>query len=102
MKKITLNAVIEEQKKNDPEFAEHYRRELLINEISRMIVQLRNAAHLTQEQLAAKAGTTQPVIARLESGTDTRMPSLALLSRIAIASHAKLHISFDKIKGKST
>ena len=96
MKKITLDAVIKEQSKSDPEFAEHYQRELLINEISRMVIKLRNAAHLTQAELARKAGTTQPVIARLESGTDTRIPSLALLARIAVASHARLHIGFDK------
>lgn len=100
MKKITLNAVIEEQQKKDPEFAEHYQRELLINEISKMIIKLRNAAHLTQAELADKAGTTQPVIARLESGTDTRIPSLTLLARIAAASHAKLHIGFDKVREK--
>jgi DNA-binding XRE family transcriptional regulator len=95
MKKITLNTVINDQLKN-PTFAEHYQRELLINEISKMVIQLRNAAHMTQSELALKAGTTQPVIARLESGTDTRIPSLTLLSRIATASHARLHIVFDK------
>jgi hypothetical protein len=96
MKKITLDAVIKEQNQNDPEFSEYYQRELLINEISKMVIKLRNAAHLTQAQLAIKAGTTQPVIARLESGTDTRISSLALLARIAVASHARLHIGFDK------
>lgn len=60
-----------------------------------MVVNLRNKAHLTQSQLAEKAGTTQPVIARLESGADTRIPSLALLARIAAASQAKLHLWFD-------
>jgi len=96
MKKITLDAVIEKQKKSDPAFAEYYQRELLINEISKMVIKLRNAAHLTQAELASKAGTTQPVIARLESGTDTRIPSLTLLARIAAASHARLHIGFDE------
>jgi predicted transcriptional regulator len=100
MKKITLNAVIEEEQKKDPKFAEHYQREVLINEISKMVIKLRNAAHLTQAELADKAGTTQPVIARLESGIDTRIPSLALLARIATASHAKLHIGFDKVREK--
>lgn len=98
MKKITLKAVIDEQQKNDPAFAEYYQRELLINEISKMVVKLRNATHLTQAQLADKAGTTQPVIARLESGTDTRIPSLALLARIAAASHVRLHIGFNTVK----
>jgi transcriptional regulator with XRE-family HTH domain len=77
------------------EFAEHYQREMLINEISKMVVSLRNAAHLTQDQLAKKASTSQPVIARIESGTDSRIPSLDLLARIASASHAKLHLSFE-------
>ena len=95
MKKITLNSVIRKQQKDDPEFAEYYQRELLINEISKIVIQLRNSAHLTQAELAYKAGTTQPVIARIESGTDTRMPSLTLLARIAAASHSRLHISFD-------
>lgn len=95
MKKITLKSVIKTQINKDPKFAEQYQRELLINEISKMIVKLRNSAHLTQSELAHKAGTTQPVIARLESGTDTRIPSLNLLARIAQASHARLHIGFD-------
>ena len=97
MKKITLNTIINEQIKKDPKFADQYQRELLINEISKMIIKLRSDAHLTQSELAEKAGTTQPVIARLESGTDTRIPSLNLLARIASASHARLHIGFDKI-----
>ena len=96
MKKITLDAVIKAQTKADPEFAEYYQRELLFNEISKMVIKLRNTAHLTQAELASKAGTTQPVIARLEGGTDTRIPSLALLARIAAASHARLHIGFDQ------
>lgn len=101
MKKIiTLDAVIAEQIKTDPEFAEEYQKELLINEISKMVVKLRNAMHLTQAEFAKKAGTTQPVIARLESGTDTRVPSLLLLAKIAVASHAKLHITFEGMKRK--
>lgn len=93
--------MIEEQKIHDSKFEEHYQRELLINEISKMITKLRNAAHLTQAELATKAGTTQPVIARLESGRDARIPSLALLSRIASASHVKLHITFERVKEKT-
>lgn len=95
MKKITLDALISDQRKNDSEFEEHYQRELLINEISKMVISLRKSAHLTQEQLAKMASTTQPVIARIESGTDNRIPSIELLARIAKASHAKLHLSFE-------
>lgn len=95
MKKITIDTVIAEQISTDAEFAEHFQRELLINEISKLVVNLRKSAHLTQRQLALKADTTQPVIARIESGIDKRIPSLELLVRIAHASHAKLHLSFE-------
>jgi transcriptional regulator with XRE-family HTH domain len=82
--------------KKDKEFAENYERELLINEIAKLVTALRRSAQLTQAELATKSGTTQPVIARLESGTDSRVPSLDLLARIATASHAKLHIKFER------
>lgn len=92
MKTITLTDVIHEECQN-PEFAQHFQRELLINEIAKMVIHLRKKAKLSQQELAEKAGTTQPVIARLESGSDNRVPSLDLLSRLAVAAHAKLKIS---------
>lgn len=97
MKKVTLKAVIEKHLKNS-EFSQEYEKQLLINEISKLIVKLRQTAHLTQKELAIKAGTTQPVIARLESGNDTRVPSLELLARIAHASNSKLFLSFKTEK----
>ena len=50
---------------------------------------------MTQAQLAEKARSSQVVIARLESGTDGRVPSLELLERIAAALKAKLLVRFD-------
>jgi predicted transcriptional regulator len=95
--RTTLNCYINKQLEKDKKFAEHYARELLINEIAKLVATLRNSANLTQAELATKSGTTQPVIARLESGTDSRIPSLDLLARIATASHAKLYIKFEHI-----
>ncbi len=95
MKKITLDDVIKREQARDPEFNEHYQKELLINAISKMIVELRQRARLTQIELAIRAHTTQPVIARLESGTDTRVPSLQLLIRIASAANAKLNVNLE-------
>lgn len=92
MKGMTLNDVIREESK-DKEFAKHFQREMLINEIAKMILQLRQEAKLTQQELAERAGTTQPVIARLESGIDKRIPSLSLLARVAGAANAKLKIT---------
>ena len=99
---ITLDEVIKKEIKEHPELKEAYQEELLINAISRMVVETRRKANLTQSELAQRAETTQSVIARLESGQDSRMPSLGLLSRIAAASHAKLNISFEFNKSFST
>lgn len=93
MKAFTLNDAIKKQSKN-AEFSALYDRQLVINAIAGMVVDLRMTAKLTQIQLAQRAGTTQSVIARLESGTDKRIPSLDLLARIAAASNAKLNFSF--------
>jgi len=50
-------------------------------------------AGLTQEQLARKMGTTQPVVARLESGRASR--SMRTLERLAKATGSRLAISFE-------
>lgn len=96
MKKyITLDEAINEELKNNPELKEAYQEELLINAISRMVVEMRSNAHLTQTELARRAATSQSVIARLESGRDSRMPSLGLLTRIASVANAELKIYFE-------
>jgi ribosome-binding protein aMBF1 (putative translation factor) len=52
-------------------------------EIARAVIKARIAAGLTQDQLAQLMGTTQPVIARLESGR--ARPSMSTLLRVAKA-----------------
>lgn len=91
MKALTLTDVIKKECK-DKEFAKLFQRELLINEIAKLVVQIRHKARLTQQEMAEKAGTTQPVIARLESGSDARIPSLELLTKIAFAANTTLKI----------
>lgn len=93
MNAITLTDVINEELR-DPIFSEHFEREMLINEIAKMVIEFRQKAHLTQKELAEKAHTTQPVIARIESGSDHRVPSLDLLTRLALAANVKLKLSF--------
>lgn len=94
MKAITLNDVINKKRKNK-KFASFFQREILINEIAKIMVQLRQQAHLTQKELADKAGTPQPVVARLESGSDSRVPSLELLSKLATAADATIKIAVN-------
>ena len=94
VKFISLDSVIEENMR-DPEFARLFAKEQLINAIAKMIFEVRKATGMTQAELARKVKTTQPVIARLESGRDTRIPSLELLMRIASATGAKLNLKFQ-------
>jgi len=61
--------------------------------LARAVIQARVAAGLTQEQLASRMDTTQPVIARLES-VRTR-PSTQTLERLASATGTQLRISFE-------
>jgi len=56
------------------------------------VMEVRKRAGLTQEELARRMGTTQPVVARLESGR-TR-PSMRTLQRLAEATGSRLLISF--------
>jgi len=54
---------------------------------------LRIERGMSQEELARKAGTKQPNIARLESGR--RTPSLGLLQRLAEALDARLVVRIE-------
>lgn len=63
------------------------------------VIDARNHAGLTQQALARKMGTTQPVVARLESGR-TR-PSMRTLERLAAATGSRLLIRFEPRQGKS-
>ena len=61
-------------------------------EIARLVRTAREHAGLSQRELAKRAKTTQAVVARLELGTDQRMPSLALIARLLHAAGAKLEL----------
>ena len=61
-------------------------------------MEVRNRAGLTQAELARKMGTTQPVVARLESGRSR--PSMRTLERLAEATGLRLLISFEPQEGK--
>jgi len=61
-------------------------------DIAHAVIAVRDAASLTQEQLAQRMDTTESVIARLEGGR-TR-PSTQTLERLAAATGTTLKISF--------
>ena len=68
-------------------------------ELGRIIRAVRVRVGMTQMELATKANTTQSVVARLEMGTDGRMPTLLLISRLlrAAGAHLELKCTFDKV-----
>lgn len=78
----------------DPEVRLLYRQEKARSEVAMAVYAARKQAQLTQAALAKRAGTTQAVIARLESGKDSRMPTLPLLAAIAEACGAALELGF--------
>lgn len=57
------------------------------------LIRARSAAEMTQQDVAEAMGTTQAVIARLESGRN--MPSTRTLQRFAKATGSRLRISFE-------
>jgi len=74
----------------DEEFRREY--ESLDEEFSvaAQLIEARMKANLTQEEVARRMGTTQSVVARLESGRP--LPSLRSLKRYATAIGGKLEI----------
>jgi transcriptional regulator with XRE-family HTH domain len=69
------------------------RRQTVNVHVARLIYDARTKAGLTQEQLAERIGTKQPVIARLEDA-DYEGHSLTMLQRIADALALALDIRF--------
>jgi DNA-binding XRE family transcriptional regulator len=58
--------------------------------IAAQLIEARTKANLTQEQVAFRMGTTQSVVARIESGHP--LPSLRTLRRYASAVGSKVEI----------
>ena len=58
------------------------------------ILNARAAAGLTQAEVAARVGTTQSAIARLESGGSGHSPSIATLQRYAKALGCRVEVRF--------
>jgi predicted transcriptional regulator len=67
-----------------------YRRTRLAVDVADQVRALRTALGITQDELARRMGTSQPVIARLEAGGGP--PSLRTLERIADVLNAELSV----------
>ena len=89
-KTVSADALFAEWRK-DPAYVAAY--DALEDEFDlvHVLIEARTRANMTQEQVAAKMGTTQTVVARLEGGRS--MPSTRTLQRYAAATGSKLRIS---------
>lgn len=66
------------------------------------ILKARQAAGLTQGEVAKRVGTTQSAVARLESGAGRHSPSIATLQRYAGALGYRLELKLVKISHTAT
>ena len=66
------------------------------------VLRARAGAGLTQGEVAARVGTTQSAIARLESAQPKHSPSIATLQRYAKAIGYKVEIRFVKYARRRT
>ena len=94
MKKTTFEAFRKEQLK-DADVRKEYEDLEPEFELAREVISLRKALNLTQKQLAEQMGTSQPAIARLESG-NYRNVSLSFLRRLADALGATPEVHLRK------
>jgi ribosome-binding protein aMBF1 (putative translation factor) len=79
--------------KKDPKFVAAYNALEAEFALASSLIKARSEAGMTQEQVAQAMGTTQAVVARLESGK--ALPSTRTLERFAKATRSRLRISFE-------
>ena len=96
IKSYSFDSLLEKElkDKNFKEAYEFYNEEFAI---AKEIIKLRKTNNLTQKELALKVGTSQPAIARLESGNYKNV-SLSFLRKVALALGTTPEIKLKKIK----
>ena len=79
--------------KKDPKIVAAYNALEAEFALASSLIKARSEADMTQEQVAQAMGTTQAVVARLESGK--ALPSTRTLERFAKATRSRLRITFE-------
>jgi len=95
MKTINSETLLNKQLKNK-QFRKEYNALEEEFEIAKEVIKLRQNAKLTQKELAEKAGTSQPSIARLESGEYKNL-TLSFLRRIGEVLGVVPEVHFRKL-----
>jgi ribosome-binding protein aMBF1 (putative translation factor) len=73
----------------DPEFAEEYRKAKIEGDFALAMARLREARGLTQQDIEQKTGIKQETISRIERG---RVPSVETLKKLADVLNARVSI----------
>ena len=94
MKKRLLASEAFAEWREDPQYLDAYNSLEEEFALAEALIKARAQARMTQEDVARAMGTTQAVIARLESGRT--MPSTRTLQRFAEATGTKLRIHFER------
>jgi predicted transcriptional regulator len=94
MKSVNYSEYKKEMLK-DPELKAEYDKLEEEFTLASEIIQLRKEKNITQKELAERIGTSQPAIARLESGSYNKV-SLSFLRRVAEALDAKPEVHLRK------
>jgi len=79
------------RRRNSADVREGYEAAERAFEIGRAVRELRLALGLSQQELATRAGMTQPALSRLEAGAAT--PTIGVLERVAAALDADLVVA---------
>jgi ribosome-binding protein aMBF1 (putative translation factor) len=77
----------------DTTFRETFAERRLVGEIAVLVRKMRQAAGLTQAELARRASMPQSAIARLESARSKTVPSLSTLARLSAAAGIQLRLA---------
>lgn len=96
IKTINSKELLERQLK-DENFRKEYERLEEEFEIARQVIKLRKKLNITQKELAVRVGTSQPAIARLESGEYKNL-TLSFLRRVGKALGVIPKVHFKKLK----
>lgn len=95
MKRDRHGEFVERRGQKSAAYRKSFARTLQQIDLAMLVREMREAAGLTQTELAKKAGTTQSVIARLEDA-EYAGHSLTMLERIASACGVALKIRAEK------
>jgi ribosome-binding protein aMBF1 (putative translation factor) len=93
--------ILENLTQSDSEVEGMVRESSLNAAVAQLIYDARSKAGLTQQQLAARIGTKQSVIARLEDA-DYEGHSLSMLQRIACALNQRVEINLLPMENERT